>query len=641
MTANENQKTSITKVSEGGGAKCPFTGRSAGSTNDSTGAGAAGKTSRSLGNDHKDEGTDKVSPKALMAFRPYLLKHPKMMAAALVALIVSALAMLSVPMAVRRMIDYGFGGGDGTMINQYFAMLVLIGAVLAIASASRFYTVNWLGERVVADVRADVFAHLAKLGPSFFEKTMSGEVMSRLTADTTQIKAAASTVISQLLRNAIMLSGALVMMLLTSPTLAGLVLIAIPVIVLPLMAYGRVVKRFSRKAQDTLANASGYAAENLSAVRTMQAFTNEEMVSGKFACAVEQSFEAARARMKARAGLTAVTIFLVVASIVGVLWFGASAVVNGTMSGGQLGQFVLYALFAAGALGELSEVWGEVKQASGAAERLGELLAVRPEITSPANPEPLPEPPLGELAFDKVSFAYPSRPDKIALEELSFAVERGETVAIVGPSGAGKSTIFNLILRFYDPQSGVISVDHVDVKKADLTALRKRIALVPQDVALFADTIAANIAYGAGKVGRDQIIGAAKAAQADGFIRDLPNGYDTRLGERGVTLSGGQRQRIAIARAILRDAPILLLDEATSALDAESEGAVQKALEQVMKDRTTLVIAHRLATVQRADRILVLDNGRIVEEGTHGALVSKGGLYGRLADMQFTAMAAE
>lgn len=627
---------------EDGAARCPFTGKRAGSA--PLGAGD-GKESLALaaGSDSTapDEKSAQPSPKSLLAFKPYLMKHPKMIAAALVALVLSAMAMLSVPLAMRRMIDYGFGGSDGIMINQYFGMLVLIGLVLALASASRFYTVNWLGERVVADVRADVFRHLASLGPAFYARTMSGEVMSRLTADTTQIKAAAGTVISQLLRNSIMLVGALVMMLLTSPTLAGLVLVAIPVIVFPLMAYGRVVKKLSREAQDTLANASAYAAENLSAVQTMQAYTNEPRVTGLFTCAVEQSFLAARQRMKARAGLTAVTIFLVVASIVGVLWFGASAVVGGDMTGGRLGQFILYALFAAGALAELSEVWGEVKQASGSAERLVELMEIKPEITSPTDPLPLPEPALGELSFEDVSFSYPSREDVSALDNVSFEVKRGETLAIVGPSGAGKSTLFSLILRFYDPVSGHISVDGVDISQVDLTALRQRIALVPQEVALFADTVAGNISYGASKASREEIVAAAKAAQADEFIQELPQGYDTRLGERGVTLSGGQRQRIAIARAILRDAPILLLDEATSALDAQSEGLVQKALERVMENRTTLVIAHRLATVQQADRILVLDKGRIVEEGTHSTLVASGGLYGRLAQMQFTAEAAQ
>ncbi len=588
------------------------------------------------------EATDKrKSLRPLLAIKPYVMQHPAMLAAAFIALVVSAGAMLVVPMAVRRMIDYGFGSDDGALINQYFSMLIVIGTVLAVASASRFYFVNWLGERVVADLRTDVFKHLTRLGPAFFERTHSGEVMSRLTADATQIKAAAGTVLSQALRNVIMLIGALVMMFVTSPGLSTMVLIAIPAIVLPLMAYGRVVRRLSREAQDSLAEASAYASENLVAVRTMQAFAHEAAVTKRFGSAVEDTFLSARRRLKARAGLTAMAIFLVVASITAVLWFGASAVVSGEMTGGRLGQFVLYALFAAGAMAELSEVWGEISQAAGAAERLSELLAEVPEIRSPEHPIALPTPPKGEIALSEVSFAYPSRPDAHALKNFSLRVNPGETVAVVGPSGAGKSTLFALLLRFFDPQSGRVEVDGVDVKNADLDALRQRIALVPQDVALFADTIAANIAYGSKGAIQSDIEAAARAAQADAFIRSLPEGYQTRLGERGVTLSGGQRQRIAIARAILKDAPILLLDEATSALDAENEVLVQQALERVMQGRTTLVIAHRLATVQKADRIIVMDEGRIVEEGTHSRLAKSSGLYARLAELQFGGEAAE
>lgn len=465
--------------------------------------------------------------------------------------------------------------------------------------------------------------------------------MSRLTADATQIKAAAGTALSQALRNAIMLIGALVMMFVTSPGLSAMVLVAIPAIVLPLVAYGRVVRRLSREAQDSLAEASAYASENLLAVRTMQAFAHERAVTSRFGNAVEQSFESARRRLKARAGLTAMAIFLVVASITGVLWYGASSVVSGEMTGGRLGQFVLYALFAAGAMAELSEVWGEMSQAAGAAERLSELMAEVPEIRSPANPVALPIPPKGEIELSNVSFAYASRPDTHALADFTLRVAPGETVAVVGPSGAGKSTVFALLLRFFDPQTGRVAVDGIDVRDADLDALRQRIALVPQDVALFADTIAANIAYGSAGASEAAIEAAAKAAQADIFIRELPEGYQTRLGERGVTLSGGQRQRIAIARAILKDAPILLLDEATSALDAENEVLVQRALERVMQGRTTLVIAHRLATVQKADRIIVMDEGHIVEEGTHTRLAKASGLYSRLAELQFGGEAAE
>ncbi|MCB1506764.1 MAG: ATP-binding cassette domain-containing protein [Hyphomicrobiaceae bacterium] len=581
------------------------------------------------------------SLRPLLAIKPYIARYPAMVLAALAALIASAAAMLVVPMAVRRMIDHGFASSDGAMIDQYFAMLIVIGSVLAVASASRFYFVNWLGERVVADLRNDVFAHLTRLGPAFFERTHSGEVMSRLTADATQIKAAAGSALSQALRNAIMLIGALTMMFVTSPRLSAMVLVAIPAIVLPLVAYGRVVRRLSRQAQDSLAEASAYASENLVAVRTMQAFAHEAAVSNRFGGAVETAFDSARHRLKARAGLTAMAIFLVVASITGVLWFGASAVVTGEITGGRLGQFVLYALFAAGAMAELSEVWGEMSQAAGSAERLSELLAEVPEISSPANPVPLPSPAKGELRLEHVDFSYPSRGTTQALADFTLKVRSGETVALVGPSGAGKSTLFALLLRFFDPQSGRILVDGVNVREADLAALRKRIALVPQDVALFADTVAANIAYGAEHATRAEIEAAARTAQADDFIRNLPDGYDTRLGERGVTLSGGQKQRLAIARAILKDAPILLLDEATSALDAENELLVQRALESVMEGRTTLVIAHRLATVQKADRIIVMDEGRIVEEGTHASLAKAAGLYGRLAELQFGREAAE
>jgi ATP-binding cassette subfamily B protein len=584
-------------------------------------------------------GRRQVEP--LLALWPYIWRHPGMVALALVALILSAVAMLTVPVAVRRMIDVGFAGHDGVFIDLYFMTLIGIGLVLAFASAARMYAVNWLGERVVADLRAEVFRHLATLGPAFYEKTHSGEVMSRLTADTTQIKAAAGSALSQALRNVIMLVGALTMMFVTSPLLAALALAAIPLIVFPLLAYGRAVRRLSRAAQDRLADASAYASENLGAVRTMHAFGQEATVSRRFAAAVERAFAAARSRLLARAGLTAIAIALIVTSIVGILWFGSRLVIGGEISGGRLGQFVLYAVFAAGAIAELSEVWGELAQAAGAAERLLELLAARSQIQAPRRPKPLPVPPLGSIAFKDVRFSYPSRPSVSALNGVSFEVARGETVAIVGPSGAGKSTIFNLLLRFYDAQSGTVGLDGQSVADVDPHALRQRIALVPQDVALFDDTIAENIRYGRSDASDADVVAAAKAAQAESFIAALPQAYETRLGERGVTLSGGQRQRIALARAILRDAPILLLDEATSSLDAESEMAVQEALQRLTATRTTLVIAHRLATVQRASRILVMDKGRIVEEGRHADLVRRGGLYGRLAELQFALDAAQ
>lgn len=576
------------------------------------------------------------SLKPLVRLLPLLLQHRHMIAVAAVALVVSALVLLAVPMAVRRMIDGGFSGGGGSSIDSYFLGLIGLGVALALSSATRFYCVNWLGERVVANLRAKVFDHLASLGPTFFDANRSGEIMSRMTADTTRITAAAGSSLSQVVRNTIMLLGAFAMMVVTSGRLAGLVLIVIPLTVLPLVAYGRSVRRLSRAAQDTLADAAGYAAENLAAHRTMQAYTNEATVAARYSTAIERAFEAARQRFFARAALTALVIFLVFGGIVGVLWYGAGLVVSGGLTAGQLSQFLIYAVFAGSSLAGLSEVWGEVQQAAGAAERLGELMATEPAIASPALPRPLPVPPAGRLAMRDVSFSYPGSGGALAVDRISFEALPGQTVAVVGPSGAGKSTILSLILRFYDPTSGTVLIDDVPLCDADLAAVRQRIALVPQDVALFADTVAENIRYGAPAATMAEVHMAAAAAHADAFIRALPSGYDTRLGERGVTLSGGQRQRIAIARAILRDAPILLLDEATSALDAESEVAVQKALDALRRGRTTLVVAHRLATVQRADRILVLDEGRIVETGTHAQLIGTGGLYARLADLQFT-----
>ncbi|ADJ24251.1 lipid A ABC exporter family, fused ATPase and inner membrane subunits [Hyphomicrobium denitrificans ATCC 51888] len=583
----------------------------------------------------------RASLKPLLALKPLILAHKGALWGAAIAVVMSAVAMLAVPMAVRRMIDNGFGSHDSHLINSYFLTLIGIGLLLAIASPARFYFVNWIGERVVADLRTKVFAQLSTLGPAYFDVNHSGEIMSRLTADTTQIKAVAGSSLSQAARNFIMLIGALVMMFVSSAKLSLLVFIAIPVIVLPLVGFGRLVRRLSRTAQDTLGDASAYAAENLAAHRTMLAYVNEKAVTARFSSVVERAFDAARQRMRARAALTGVAIFLTVASVTGVLWYGASDVISGNMTAGRLGQFVLYALFAAGALAELSEVWGEITQAAGAAERLSEMMATIPEIRSPEKPVPLPQPPLGTVAFENVTFSYATRRDEKALDGVSFNVKPGETIALVGPSGSGKSTIFNLLLRFYDPSAGRVDVDGVNVADADLAELRGRLALVPQDVALFADTVAENIRYGTPNATLADIRQAAIAAQADGFISALPGGYDCKLGERGALLSGGQRQRIAIARAILKNAPILLLDEATSALDAESEHAVQHALDGLVTDRTTLVIAHRLATVQKADRILVMEKGRIVEAGTHAELVRRNGTYARLAELQFGREAAE
>jgi ATP-binding cassette subfamily B protein len=583
---------------------------------------------------------DRARLHPLLALKPYVVRHKGMVGIALLSLLVAAAATLAVPLAVRRMIDLGFTGIEPDLMNKYFMTLIAVGIILAVASAARFYCVNWLGERVVADIRSDVFKHLTGLSPAFYETAHSGEVMSRLTADTTQVKAAASTTISQALRNVVLLVGAVAMMFVTSPRLSLLVLVAIPVIVLPLVAYGRSVRALSREAQDSLAHASAFAGESLAQIRVLQAFTHEKEASSRFAAAVERAFQSARKRTQARAGLTLIAIFLVFVSVVGILWFGAHDVMTGQMTGGRLSQFVLYAVLAATSMGGLSEVWGEISQAAGAAERLNELLAMQSAIKPPLRPITLPEPPRGEIAFEDVSFAYPTRQETSALHGVSFGVAPGERIAIVGPSGAGKTTLFALLLRFYDPSRGVVSVDGVPVRDADLAELRSRFAIVPQEPALFADTVAANIAYGTGSATGAEIEKAARAAFAHDFIMHLPRGYDTMLGEGGVTLSAGQRQRIAIARAVLRDAPILLLDEATSALDSESETLVQKALDGIMQGRTTLVIAHRLATVTRADRILVFDQGRLVEEGTHRSLIARGGIYARLAELQFATDAA-
>jgi len=571
----------------------------------------------------------------LLALGPYLARYRTKTAAALVALTVASLATLVVPVAVRRMIDFGFTADSVNMINSYFSLMIAVVAVLALASASRVYLVTTLGERIVADLRRNVFSHLTSLSPAFFDSASSGELVSRLTADTTQIKSAVVVSISTALRNFMLFAGAATMMVISSPRLSGTVIAVIPLIVLPLVAFGRKVRTLSRGAQDTLAEASSYASELIGAMRTLQAFTNERLATGRFDREVERAYVAARNSTRARSYLTAIVIFLVFSSIVAVLWVGSHDVLNGQITAGRLGQFLLYAALAAGALSELSQVWGDVSAASGAAERLFEILRLRPAIAAPASPRALPAPSRGDVGFAKVRFAYPTRPETDVVDGISFAVKAGEKVAIVGPSGAGKSTLFHLLLRFYDPAGGGISLDGVDISEADPREVRSRIALVPQEPVIFATTARENIRFGRPDASDAEVERVATLAHAVEFIDRLPLGFETELGERGVTLSGGQRQRIAIARAILRDAPLLLLDEATSSLDAESETLVQTALEELMRRRTTLVIAHRLATVLSCDRILVIDRGRIVEQGTHTALLAQNGLYARLARLQF------
>jgi ATP-binding cassette, subfamily B, bacterial len=574
----------------------------------------------------------------LLRLLPFLTKYRSRILVALSALIIASAATLIIPVAVRRVLDNGFTNENASLVNQYFFVMFAVVAILAISSSVRFYNVMWIGERVVADVRDALFKHLMILPPSFYESQKTGEVVSRLTADTTQIKSAFSSTASIALRNLVSILGALIMMIYTSPRLSGLAALAIPGVVLPLVFYGRRVRALSRKAQDALASSAAFAQERLSGITAIQSNTQETAVTSTFAKATIEAFNAAQERGLARSILTFAMITVAMGAIVCLLWFGAHEVIAGRMTGGTLGQFILYAVFAASALGQLSEVWGEVQLAAGAAERISELLDEVPAITSPGSPLIMKKPVLGRLSFREVDFNYPLRPNAMVLNDISFVAEPGEVIAIVGPSGAGKSTLFSLLQRFQEPQHGEITLDRENIANLSLPDLRGAIATVPQDPTIFSGTIAENIRLGRPEASDAEVIAAAKAARVAEFANKLPLKYETLLGERGVTLSGGQRQRLAIARAILRNAPVLLLDEATSALDAESESLIQEALESLTKGRTTLVIAHRLATVRNADRIIVLDQGKIVGIGTHAQLLKKSPLYAKLAKLQFTVL---
>ncbi len=577
----------------------------------------------------------------LSGILPFIGRHLGEAVAAGLFLIVSTAATLAMTGAARLVVDKGFGAAsDPDTLTRYFLAMAAVAVVLAGATALRYYFVTRLGERVVADIRKALYAHVLSLDPAFFLKTRTGEVISRMTADITIIENFLTTSISLGLRNGLSVIGALILLVFVSPRLTLFVLMLGPIVMAPMFLYGRRVRKLTVRSQDLFAGAMGYAGETLDALDTIQAFGQETNAAGRFGRSVEDAFSASRSRIGARAVMTFLVMGLVFGGVAAILFAGAHSVLAGTMSGGQLLQFVFLAVLAAGSVGALAEVWGDIQKGSGAMERIGEILRARPDIAPPARPVPLPVPARGEIVFEDVVFHYPGRPDLAALNGMSFTVRAGERVALVGPSGAGKSTVLRLLLRFYDPQSGRVLIDGVDLRDADPAEVRARLALVAQDAPLFSGSALDNIRFGRDDADLAAARAAARAAQAEGFIDALPEGFDTPVGERGKTLSGGQRQRLAIARALVREAPVLLLDEATSALDAENERLVQAALDGAMVGRTTLVIAHRLATVLRADRILVLEDGRVVEEGRHADLVAKGGLYARLAELQFGAHAA-
>ncbi|AXX97061.1 ABC transporter transmembrane domain-containing protein [Profundibacter amoris] len=581
----------------------------------------------------KREKSKKVS--ALSGLVPFLRPYKLMVVLSGIALVFTATISLILPMAVRRVVD-GFSEDNTALLDQYFGAALAIAAALAVGTGLRYYLVTRLGERVVADMRKAVFDRVITLSPAFYERIMTGEILSRITTDTTVIQSVIGSSVSVALRNVLLLFGGMALMLYTSAKLTGLVLLIVPAVIIPIIVLGRRLRKLSRENQDWIAASSGSASESLGAVQTVQAFTQEKATAGGFDDVTEKAFTAASRRIGTRAVMTMIVIFLIFSGVVGVLWIGARDVQSEVMTPGQLVQFLIYAILVAGAVGALSEIWGELQRAAGATERLIELLETEDTVKDPARPVPLPSPAKGAIIFEDVSFYYPARPEHAALNGISVDIKAGETVALVGPSGAGKSTIIQLLLRFYDPKTGRITIDGVNLRDMARGDFRQAIALVPQDPVIFATSARENIRFGRPGATDAEVEEAAKAAAAHDFLTALPEGYETYVGERGVMLSGGQKQRIAIARAILRDAPILLLDEATSALDAESERAVQQAVERMAADRTTLIVAHRLATVKKADRILVFENGQIVAEGSHKDLVTQGGLYARLAKLQFT-----